>query len=745
MRRLAPGLATVMGLLLAAQSAGAQETRCERGDTEVREVRFQGNTAFSDEELLVGIVTTPSSWLRRTTRYFGVKHCLATREFPRDVERLRVFYRNHGFVEVQVDTVVTRVARDAVILRFDITEGDPILVDRVVVDGLEEVPEALTIQRGLPASIGEPFDRYANRATLDTITRRLRNTGYPEAEAFLGYDVRFLERRATVRIAVVPGPRRRLGEIRILRSGPSGTPPEISAGAVRNLAGLGTGELYQERQLERAKRLLYQSEAFASVEVRPLLASADSVLPVEIEVTEAALGNARFGAGMANLDCVRTTAELTRHNVFQTASRLEFRARVSKLGADQLCPGLTSRDPYSQTLNYYLSTTVTQPFIFRTRFVPTYTLYQERRGEYRAFLREAPIGVSASFSRAMAARALNLGYSIELGRTEAQPALFCAVFNACVAADREALQRFQRLAVVSAATSYAQTDDAIDPSRGIVARGDIRYASKVVGSDAALEFARFSLDGSVYRRLSDDLILAIRLRLGGVVGPTLAFDATERFVPAQERLFAGGPTTVRGFRQNELGPAVYIPEIYDTLSTAGTPVSGFDVGDTVYFQASDSGGRRAVPTGGNAMVVGNVELRFDSPIFPELLSLVAFADAGRVWNRGVGVARLRFTTLAVTPGLGVRVRTPVGKIRADVGYNQYRPTAGAAYFDAPLTEGGALYCVSPGNTLAVTKVVEAGVTRVVQASGACPCTFQPRRAENFLSRLTFAFAIGQAF
>jgi len=743
--RLVPGLATVMGLLLAAQAAGAQETRCERGDTEVREVRFRGNTAFTDDELLLGIVTTPSSWLRRTTRYFGVRHCLAPREFPRDVERLRVFYRNHGFVEVQVDTVITRVTDAAVTIRFDIIEGDPILVDRVVVHGLAEVPEAEEIQRGFPVVVGGAFDRYANRATLDTITRRLRNSGYPEAEAFLGYDIRFLERRATVRFDVEPGPRRRLGEIRILRSGPNGTPPEISNGAVRNLAGLGTGELYRERQLERAKRLLYQSAAFASVEVRPVLASADSVLPVEIEVTEAPLGNARIGAGMANLDCMRTTAELTRHNIFQTATRLELRARVSKIGADQLCPGLTARDPYSQTLNYYLSTTVTQPFIFRTRFVPTYTLYQERRGEYRAFLREAPIGVSASFSRAMAARALNLGYSVELGRTEAQPALFCAVFNACVAADREALQRFQRLAVVSAATSYAQTDDPIAPSRGLSVSGDIRYASKLVGSDAALEFARFSLDGSVYRRVSDDIVLAMRLRLGGVVGPTFAFDATERFVPAQERLFAGGPTTVRGFRQNELGPAVYIPEAYDTLSVAGDRRSDFDIGDTVYFQASDSGGRRAVPTGGNAMVVGNIELRFDSPIFPELLSLVAFADAGRVWNRGVGLERLRFTTLVVTPGFGVRVRTPVGQIRADVGYNQYRPTAGAAYFDAPLTEGGALYCVSPGNTLAVTKVLEDGIARVVQAAGACPGTYQPSRAENFLSRLTIAFAIGQAF
>lgn len=740
-----PRLATVLAMVLAARAVGAQETRCERGDVEVRRVTFVGNASFPDVELLDGIVTTPSSWIRRVTRYFGQKQCLSVREFPRDVERLRVYYRNRGFDEVQVDTVVTRLAEGIITVRFEIQEGQPLVVDRVEVEGLEGVPEAATIRERLPSRAGRPFDRYANRASLDTLTRRLQNAGYPEAEAFLGYDLRTLERRAVVYLSVSPGPRRRMGALRIVRTGAEGAAPEIPAWAIRNLVGLTPGEVYQERQLERAKRLLYQTEAFAAVEVRPLLAEGDSLLPVEIAVTEGSLGSARFGAGMANLDCVRATAELTRQNIFRTASRLEVRARVSKIGADQLCPGLTTRDPYSQTLNYYVSTTLSQPFVFRTRFVPTYTVYQERRGEYRAFLREVPVGVSASFSRASALRALTLGYSIELGRTEAQPALFCAVFNACVVADREALQRFQRLGVVSAATSYARTDDAVDPSQGFVARADVRYASKFVGSDPALEFARLSVDGAAYRRVTEAVVLAVRVRLGSVLGPTFTIDATERFVPAQERLLGGGPTTVRGFRQNELGPAVYIPASYDTVTTDGTRVRDFDVGDTVFFQSSDSVGRRAVPTGGNAMVVGNIELRFDSPVFPELVSLVAFADAGRVWNRGRGAERLRFTSLAVTPGLGIRLRTPVGQVRADVAYNPYRPAAGAAYFDAPLTEGGALYCVSPGNTLPVTRVLVDGTPQVVQASGPCPGTLQPPRADRFLNRLTIAFAIGQAF
>ncbi|MFM8566740.1 MAG: outer membrane protein assembly factor [Gemmatimonadota bacterium] len=739
--------------LCVASAAGAQETRCERGDVEVRALSFSGNAAFSDAELAAGIVTTPSSWARRTFRVVGLKHCLDADEFPLDLLRLTVWYRNHGFVDATVDTVVTHPEPGVVQVRFQIVEGEPVLVDTVQVDGLDGVPEAAQIREGLPARVGGRFDRYANRATRDSITRRLRNSGYPEAETFLGYDTRTLERRATVRFTVVPGPRRRIGALRIARTGSGGGAPEIPAAAVRRLSGLTTGDLYRERLLERAKRTLYQSEAFAQVEVQPGEAGADSLLPIDIALTEGVLRSARFGGGWGTLDCFRTTGELTDYNLFRSATRLELRGRVSKIGvgapldgAESLCSGIARCDQYSDVRNYYVSATVSQPSVLRTSFIPTLSLYSERRSEFQAFLRTAPIGASLALARALPRRTHSLGYSIELGRTEAQPALFCAVFNACVADDREALQRLQRLAVFSAATSYERTDDPADPTRGLVGRLEARHASKATGSDLALQFTRLSLDGSTYVRVAEEAVLALRVRLGGVLGPTLSFDETERFVPAQERLFAGGPTTVRGFRQNELGPAVYIPEAFDTLTTAGARTSTFAVGDTVFFQAADSTPRRAVPTGGNMMVVGNLELRLQSPFFPELLRWTLFADAGRVWNRGAGVERLRFSALRVTPGLGVRIRTPIGYLRADLAYNPYDPVEGAAYFDAPLTEGGALFCVSPGNTLAVTKRdVGGGRVVVEQATGVCPVSLRPPRAARILRRFTPTFAIGQAF
>jgi outer membrane protein insertion porin family/translocation and assembly module TamA len=144
-------------------------------------------------------------------------------------------------------------------------------------------------------------------------------------------------------------------------------------------------------------------------------------------------------------------------------------------------------------------------------------------------------------------------------------------------------------------------------------------------------------------------------------------------------------------------------------------------------------------------VVGNVELRLRSPFLPNLLQLTLFTDAGEVWNRGSASA-LGGVKLKVTPGIQVTAFSPVGPVRAAVGYNPYRRPAGPLYFEATSAGGAPLLCVSPGNTLPThfsPPDPETGVT-ITQGVG-CPATFQPAQDNRFRSKLTFSFAIGQAF
>jgi outer membrane protein insertion porin family/translocation and assembly module TamA len=260
-------------------------------------------------------------------------------------------------------------------------------------------------------------------------------------------------------------------------------------------------------------------------------------------------------------------------------------------------------------------------------------------------------------------------------------------------------------------------------------------------SDTALQFNKVSAERSHYWAVGNNTVLAFRVRGGAVFGRS--FGTITGFIPPQERLYAGGPTTVRGFSQNELGSSIYIARSFNVVLPAASQLP-----DTL-FRVADSvrDFRRAVPVGGNSMIVGNLELRLPSPFLPELLQWTVFTDGGDVWNRGQAGSFQNFR-FKVTPGIQLTAFSPVGPVRIVVGYNPYSRPAGPLYYEVPtgttdLTgpEGGSLPCVSPGNLLPVHLVNG----RLTQNEGRCPATFTPTSSSSFRSRLTFGLAIGQAF
>ena len=740
-----------LALAAGALPARAQDVTCDPGDLEVMSLRFSGAQAFDPAVLEAGIVTTPSSWLRRTTGRLGARRCLDHQQFALDALRLVLFYRNHGYVAATVDTLVAPAGRGRVAVEFRVTEGAPIRISDLIVEGLDDVPERAAVTAGLAVARGTPFDKYAIEEARDSLSRRLRNRGYPDAEVFVGYDTRVAAHEASVRLTVQPGRRVTVGPLRIAVTPRPGTARGIGDATVRRVSGLADGDLYSEERLEQAKRALYQTEAYDQVSVRPDTGAVrgDSAnVGVTLDLAEGYMRTARAAFGYGTLDCFRATGDLTQHNFLGGAARLDVNTRVSKIGisepltgAASLCPQAKA-DPYSRELNYYLGASASRPAVFR-EFAPSVTLFSERRSEYNAFLRVAPIGSTLALGRTLGRVTQAFGYSVEYGRTEAQPALLCAVFQQCEQADRDAFSRTQRLAVASIALTRETGDNPVNPTRGTALRVELRTAGAYTGSDAGLRFSKMLVDAAAYRPLTPGIILAARVRLGAVVGPSLSFSNAALYVPPQERLFAGGPTTVRGFPQNQLGPAVYIASAYDTVRADGS--RGGDPSnprDTVFFRTRDGlPGERTVPTGGNAMVVANLEARIRSPFLPELLQWTAFADVGEVWNRGTPGAQLGFSALRWSPGAGVRVRTLIGFVRLDAAYNPYERPAGAAYFDTPVSVGGALLCVSPANTLRVTS--QAG--QPAQASGTCPGTFVPPRESSFLRRVQLSLSIGQAF
>ena len=738
----------ILAAFLGVNTARAQDISCQRGDLEVMRLVFEGNNAFSDAELARTIVTTPSAWARRYLHLpFTVKHCLNRAELPNDRARLIIFYRRRGYPRVTVDTAVKLLGPGAVEVRFDINEGPPTILKSFDISGLDSVPEKDRIVRGLPVRVGGRFDRFAIDAATDTIRQRLHNNGYPRADAANRFTVDDSTLSAWDSIAVTPGLRTKIGAVNIKVTPIPGKEQQIPTRIVRRIMGLDSGRLFREDEIVDAQRALYQTEAFQHVSITPD-SNADSVVTLYANLAEAAMHAARLGAGYGTLDCFRVTGEYTDYNFLNGARRLDVNGRVSKIGigrplsgAPGFCPS-AKNDVFSNLLSYYVGATLRQPVFFGLRTVPTITLYSQRVSEYNAYRRTTAIGGVASIVwRAITRTPVDLSYSMDLGRTEAQPALFCALFNLCDEEERKRVEKTQRLAILSLAVTRDNSNNLLSPTRGSIIRLEARHSSPAILSDSALQFNKFVGDASRYINAGGGNVLAFRIRGGVVYGRTLG--SATGFIPPSERLYAGGPTTVRGFAQNELGSAIYIASTFQQLLPAQTGRPDTLVQDTT------AGRPRVVPVGGNSLVVANVELRLRSPIAPELLQLTLFTDAGEVWNRG-SAAALRGVKLKVTPGVQITAFSPVGPVRAAIGYNPYQRPAGPLYYEAT-NFGGELLCVSPGNAFPThfTTTGSPPVTTITQnpptATLSCPATFQPAKDNRFLSRLTFSFAIGQAF
>lgn len=771
MRRLHALLAPLAALALLAlpRGARAQDLECDRGDREVRKLEFNGNRSFSDDDLSLRVVTSASSWWRRTVKLGGTKRCLDSNQLKLDVYRLRLFYRNAGFYDAQVDTTVTPAGKDAVRVTFVVDEGKPIVIDSLAIVGLDSVPSRERITRNLWVARGKPFDQGRLQADADTMVVRLRNAGFPGASVLANnYEIFRDSLKAIVTLVVIPGARAHFGPVVIdVTPVDSAGHQEISDQSVRRLMGLKPGEWYSDRKIVQAQRNIYQTGAYRHVDITPSIDTTigpdsmpivrDTVVTLRVRLLEDYMREVNTEIGWATLDCGRVRAQLVDKDFLGAARRLELTGQLSKIGyghptkssvgRDVLC-GTLRRDAaaFSDTLNYYLGATIRQPTLLGPDATPTLTLYRERRSEFQAYLRQTLIGGELSLSRNLGrlTTPFRVAYTVEYGRTSAQPAVLCALFQRCDRPSQlEVTGDAKPIAVASTAIARVRTDNAIAPRRGSVIRVELRGSDRLLGSTPSLRFAKALGDAAFYFPGGWSNVLALRLRGGIVFGGTRTATGEINPPPPQERLYAGGAGSVRGFQQNELGSLLYSVKGYQTY---------LGPGDSLYYLATDPatgdaayGIYRTVPAGGNTLVIGNLEYRVRDPFLPDLLQYTFFTDAGNVWTRGTPKGVFGFKTLAWTPGVGLRVFSPLGPIQVNVGYNPRGLGAGPAYYETPVKQNleAPLYCVSPlaDDPSRGIPVSSGGV----QADASCPATYRPPAPKHWFNRLTFTFSIGPDF
>ena len=206
-----------------------------------------------------------------------------------------------------------------------------------------------------------------------------------------------------------------------------------------------------------------------------------------------------------------------------------------------------------------------------------------------------------------------------------------------------------RLSAFAGAISRDTRDDVLDPERGTFLSAEGTVAARAIGGQVG--FLKSYLQGFWFYRLPLErrVVVASRLALGvadGFPRTATAVDpngepvmVTFEDLPASERFFAGGDTTIRGFALDSVGAP-------NTISTTG------------------------FPRGGNALMIVNAELRV--PIWKDI-GAALFVDGGNVFDRATefDLGELRGST-----GFGLRYGSPIGPIRFDVGFKMDPRVAG---------------------------------------------------------------------
>ncbi|MCZ6825059.1 MAG: BamA/TamA family outer membrane protein [Gemmatimonadetes bacterium] len=635
---------------------------------------FQGNEAFSDKELGAAIVnkaTTCKTFLFKfplplcPLTDWGIAHnrrYLSEKELPLDVLRLRVFYRQRGYRQVAVDTVMDR-SKGVVRVQFVIEENEPTRVVSLRIEGLSGLPDSAALASRLSLKEGDPFDILTLQRGTQAIENQLLNIGYVNAAVLDEYFIPEGVREAQLVVTVVTGDRARIASVRIEGM------EKVEEALARQFLSFRTGEYYSEEKIRGSQLGLLDVAAFrfASIEAQ-VREDPDTLVDVTVRITEANLRAFRTGVGMSTTQCGVLEGDFAHRNLFGGGRLLTISGRLGNIGAQALdgsfpCGQVGDSEVFRQ-LTYRIQADFDQPYFISERNRLLGSIFFERESVPNIFV-STSLGAAIGITRRLNPR-LTVTYSYRPQLTAFDPEstdiFFCASFGICDPTDISILTEPRWLSPIVFQWLYDRTDSRLNPTSGYRLSPQAEFAAAFTGSE--YRYVRFALNAAAFQRLNPDWIFAFHLR-GGFVEPSgsITFggeeEASDEIVNPAKRFYGGGANSVRGFSQNLLGPTVLVMDSVTQCPDTPLQACAFALADTAANRFDER------PQGGNALIEGSLELRYR--ISPRW-GMVAFLDWGDVYSD-----LTTFDLPAATPGLGVRFSSPIGPIRLDLGYNTLGP------------------------------------------------------------------------
>lgn len=564
--------------------------------SKIRDINIVGNKAYSIEDLRAQfLLTTPNwmSWWNKDDQY-------SKQKLNADIETLRSFYMNKGYLEFNVDSTQVSITPDKkdIYITINITEGEKYTISEVKLAGETLVPED-ELRQLIQVQAGDTFSREKVTQTSKAISDRLSNDGYAFSNVNPVPEINKEKHTAAFTFFVDPGKRVYVRRINVV--GNTRTRDEVIRREVRQLE----SAWYASNKIDRSKERIVRTDFFSDVNVEtPAVPGTADQVDLNISVTEKSTGSVQFGAGLSSNEGVVFGITVNQNNFLGTGNRVSAQVNTGKVNTTY---SLSYTDPY------FTPDGVSRGIDVYRRDVNTSSL---NIGTYNT----SSYGGGVRFGIPLNERdGLNFGLSADftsVDLTDESPQQykdFCEKASGCTS----------NSLVTTAGWTHDSRDSIMFTTKGVLQRLSGELALPVLD----LEYYKIDYKHAWFK----ELFTGYTLMLNGEIGYADSYG--DRKYPFFKNFYMGGVNTVRGYDNGSLGPRSI------------DAVTGNDFA-----------------LGGTKRLLGNAELYIPIPGLKESkqFRLSAFLDAGNVFGTD---ASYDFGELRYSTGVGLSWISPFGPLK----------------------------------------------------------------------------------
>tara|TARA_B100000003_G_scaffold131743_1_gene118229 strand:+ start:2107 stop:4431 length:2325 start_codon:yes stop_codon:yes gene_type:complete len=492
----------------------------EGASSSLVKINIVGNKTFTDEEILEQFKLKEKNWLS----IFGGGTQYSKENLRGDLESIESLYKNQGYLKFEVLSSIVSISqnKEDIFLTITIDEGDIYKVTDVKLAGdLDTGEEIISTLITIPTN--EIYIDGLVKLSEDRIKSFLESLGYTNAEVASSKEVNDEEKTVQITLFVDKGQRTMVN--RIVFQGNERTHDIVLRREMRQMEKSWASNNLIETSKLRLNRLgFFKNVDYEKEAVPGSPDEIDIIFKVEEQYSGSIGGSLGYGAYGLNLG-----ANYSEKNAFGTGNSVSVGINYSKWRQD-------------------ISFDFFNPYFTIEGIGLGYGAYF-RKTDYGSFNIAAyntdSFGGSVRFQLPIS-EIESVGLSISADNTDLATNIYSS----------RQLQDFYNSEGSSFATYSTQLswsrftlDRGVFPTNG--SSNSISLSLTLPGSN--LNYGRFSHNLKLFRPLSRGLIFGYRSNIGYL----FAYGDTQT-APPYQNFYAGGMRSVRGFKQNYLGPkAVY--------------------------------------------------------------------------------------------------------------------------------------------------------------------------------------------